>query len=608
MKIKKLGSIVLAMITAMTMGSCAKGGVPAEAGIQFIALEIGRQVYIPVDNESAWKSDDPLVTETSTTDRGYIAVTGLAAGTAYITAEGEKTRYRVTVYAPQATPFDIDNGNSVYIDFGNFDAVAATQLVINGKTAQNGEYTFESADRRIATVDANGAIHAWRKGVTVITVTQRDGAYRKINVIITGNRADDFYVSEIYSGLSGTSAHVQSSTSDGRGEVFVHSYTDRLIVQHRDGEILGTVVGLSGHSGGIAYDEERDLYYVAFMDQAGSRTSYVLIVDVNKITRIGMTPTEADMRITYIGAPIRELSQTRGYGTGPYDGIVELGGKFGIKDGVDGMTLGPIPGSNDGKRYLSFAGSVLSYSAKHLYRTEKDGQPVTIPVYTCDRDDNDYLIMMQYDLEEILSYAVPYAEKETADGPKTFANTFFFYMGVHDFGTQQFVYWEEENAYILSCYGMGNAVEVYDKQTNERLWNVDYQGTIVTGGSVSSESVAYDANKHYTTPAGVQFPYYPFYILDASKVERKELIGNNGYVGNVVSAKYGALDEATGIRGFTNYFADVGIFAVPGGYVYGNTHIRGDSTSHYTRLYKRNINENNQYSANIFDLLVRVDG
>ena len=235
---------------------------------------------------------------------------------------------------------------------------------------------------------------------------------------------------------------------------------------------------------------------------------------------------------------------------GDYSDAVEygqFGGKFGIVNTLDSTTVGPAFGADDnGEQYLTFGLGMPGWT-----KTAPSLNDAEVKVNATARSDNDYLVIAQYGIAAVEAVAVAanasdvYAAAIEAAGDNVqFANTYFFYMGYHDFGLQNLTYDAYKDAYIATPYGV-------------------YETT--------------------------EFPNYGTFIISAAAYEEKALVGNGEATGKVVSALCGVQHES----GSIGYPVDwsVGTIALGNGYYYLNTNTNAtvDGATKYgscSNLYK----------------------
>lgn len=304
-----------------------------------------------------------------------------------------------------------------------------------------------------------------------------------------------------------TTGHVQGIAVDKDRKYMYYSFTTSLIKTDMEGNILGSVKGLAGHLGCIAYNDEDGRIYGSLEykhDSIGTDILkqfvehgdidfidgfYIVAFDVDKIDRIDMD-AEKDGIMT--GIYLEEV-------TADYH---MLGHKYGCS-GIDGVTFAPLPGCSDNKKYL--------YVAYGIYGD----------VY---RKDNDYQIILRYDILGWNRYEKPLNQSAAhKEGPVKPNSKYFIYTGNTTFGIQNLEY-DEKSGYMFAAVYVGKKEE---------------------------------------------FPNYPMFVIDMNKqAECAELINLNE-TGELLSlAQIGLQDEKTGIRGIRFPHGSTGIISLGDGHFY----------------------------------------
>lgn len=552
---KRILSVFTIMIMMVVVCGCKtaadKGNPP------LIRLSVGDTLFIDVSDttESEWVSDDEAVLSAEQATERFLRITALKEGIAVVKDRNVKIKkeYRVQVVAAAQNQFEFENGSEITVNL-DVDEYCQIKLKDTDNTNLAKEYTFFAGDKSLATVNANGLIRCRKMGVTEVFVThQKSGIAKSLTLIITGSRGGQ-YAKLLDTAGVGTDNHVQGITSDSYGDYFYYSFTDRLIKQKADGEVVGSVVGFggSGHLGDVSFNETDGRVYASYITKiayglpdAGDNelsNCYVLIFDVDKITSMNMRP-DSVVNCVYVGKPIVELSKVSGYGQA--DENIRLGGKYGVVNVIDSMAFGPKFGEPDGKKFLTLGLGMVAAGA------EINGVSAKM------RTDNDYITLLQFDTENWEMYETPFTSLNTAGGPQAVDETYFYYMGYHDYGIQNIMYDEYAEVYFLSSYGVSNYA------------------------------------------ADTQFPNYMLYVLDAAiPAESKALAGNGDEKGLVVSEKCGILHEETGIKGYELSYS-VGMHSMGDGYYYIASAYNTTQNKQGAKLnlYRWHINNDNQTTA-----------
>ncbi len=464
-----LYSVIAIVVLCLT--GCNTSSPTVSQKTYLIELTVGEEAYIRTEDENAWTSNGATVT-VERTGREHIRVYGAAEGVARVT-DGKKT-YLVSVGAAANAAFM--PARSVLTI--NADENLYAPIVVTGRRTDEFTYAVDNPD--VASVDAAGVVRGRRNGVTFVTVTEKQtDLFKHVQVGVYGITAAA-HTASYNTGKIPAGGHVQGADTDRYGDYFYYSFMDRLVKQDSKGRIVGSVTGFDGHLGDVAYNKQDGKVY-ATLTSSTEKKCYIAIFDPDAITDMNMTPA-ATCTFVYVGAPIAALATSNGYGL--TDEWLTLGGKYGVTDAIDSCTFGPKFGADDGKYYLTLG---LGTVAKATEITV-DGERKT----AVDRTDNDYLVLVQFDVSAWGDFAAPTLAE--ASGPETFDGTFFHYYGYHDYGIQNLCYDAYQDIYFIT---------------------------------------AYDGSK------GMDVTPYNFYAIDPSAAEEKTLIGNGDEKGMVVTSKYG---------------------------------------------------------------------
>lgn len=286
------------------------------------------------------------------------------------------------------------------------------------------------------------------------------------------------------SAMSGS--HVQGIALDAKREYIYISITTQLVKADMNGNIIGSVTGLAGHLGCIAYNYQDGKVYGSLefkQDSIGRGILanlgigkqlqdgfYMTIFDVDKIDRIGMD-AEKDGIMTAVF--LKEV----------YDDYSAPGHRYGCS-GIDGTTFAPAFGRKDGKNDL--------YVAYGIY-----GDPY--------RTDNDHQVILRYDVSQWDRYARVLNQSDMHRcGPDAPDGKYFLFTG-------------------NTTYGIQNLE--YDPATGTML------------------AAVYPGKKP-------QYPNYPMYFVDCAKVPaEKELAGLEHTGAEIFLASLGNCHKETGIYG-----------------------------------------------------------
>ena len=247
----------------------------------------------------------------------------------------------------------------------------------------------------------------------------------------------------IFTGLWGN-LHIQGIAVDQKNGYIYYSFTTKLVKSRLDGEIVGTVDGLMGHLGCIAFNESDGKVYGSLEyknDKIGQgilaslgrsvaleNAFYIAIFDVDKIVRCDMS-AEADgiMKCVYLKEVVDDFS-----GAGrDLDGRT-VPHKYGCS-GIDGTTFAPlVGGSAEDGMYL--------YVAYGVYSDHN-------------RSDNDHQVLLCYDVRGWGDIARPLNQCDMhTNGPDKPLKKLFVYTGNTTYGVQNLEYDKNKNALFMAVY------------------------------------------------------------------------------------------------------------------------------------------------------------
>ena len=227
-------------------------------------------------------------------------------------------------------------------------------------------------------------------------------------------------------------AHVQGIAIDREKGYMYLSFTTTLVKTDMSGKIIGSVKGLAGHLGCIAFNEEDRRVYgsLEYKHDAIGKTIldnfsdikevedgfYIAMFDVDKIDRIGMD-SDGIMSAVYLSEVFEDYSApSHRHGC----------------SGIDGTTIAPAIGKTDGEKFL--------YVAYGIYGD-------------VERTDNDYQVILSYPLNELCSYAKPLNQLSMhKSGPSEYAHKYFVYTGNTTWGIQNLEYDAYLGRFIAAVY------------------------------------------------------------------------------------------------------------------------------------------------------------
>ena len=252
-------------------------------------------------------------------------------------------------------------------------------------------------------------------------------------------KGDAFMKSPIFTGAWGN-CHIQGIAVDEKNGYIYYSFTTKLIKATIDGRFVGSVDGLVGHLGCIAFNEDdgcvygsleykNDIIGKGILDSIGSSSAfpdafYAVRFDVAKIDREGISAENSDiMTAVYLKEPTDDY---KGTGTDKNGNTVPH--KYGCS-GIDGLTFGPLPGENKGK-YLYVAYGVYS---------------------DIQRNDNDHQILLCYDVSA-LNFSKLDQKNMHRNGPSSPLHKYFVYTGNTRYGVQNLEYDKFTNSFLMAVY------------------------------------------------------------------------------------------------------------------------------------------------------------
>lgn len=281
------------------------------------------------------------------------------------------------------------------------------------------------------------------------------------------------------SGGEWNSGHLQGMTIDDNYQNMYFSFTGILIKTDMKGQVIGSVTGITGHLGDLAFHQGK---VFGSLEHKKDNAFYIAVFDVDKITETGMSAQTARIMTTmYLSEVSKDFSDT------VIRQSKKLKHRYGCS-GIDGITFGTVPGSLSDQLKLMVAYGIFRDTA---------------------RKDNDYQIILQYDLSKVdvdnLNVFNPGAAH--TEGPQHEAK-YFVYTGNTTYGVQNLEYDKDTR-----CY-----------------WMAVYQGT------------------------KPEFPNFPLYLIDGNLSPVKGLVKGqeSGETGMMLTlAKQGLLHINSGVCGFS---------------------------------------------------------
>lgn len=233
--------------------------------------------------------------------------------------------------------------------------------------------------------------------------------------------------------------HVQGIAIDAKREYIYISFTTDLVKVDVRGNVVGSVKGLAGHLGCIAYNYDDGKVYgsleykhdvigrgieAATGVKIGEDAFYIAVFDVDKIVRMDMdAEKDGVMNAVYLKEVVDDYKNE----------------KLVCCTGIDGMTFAPLPGDKkDAKRYLQVSGG---------------------PYGDTSRTDNDYQNVWVYDVDDWKKYEKPLnLETMHKSGPEKCFMKYFVYTGNTTFGIQNLEY-DPVTGYLFAAVYPGRKAE-----------------------------------------------------------------------------------------------------------------------------------------------------
>jgi len=337
----------------------------------------------------------------------------------------------------------------------------------------------------------------------------------------------------IYSGKYGK-LHVQGVAIDTAHGHIYFSYTSKLIKTDLAGNLIGSVSGFLGHLGDLDFNGEDGRIYGSLeykndaigkgigkalgVETVQENGFYIAIFDVSKIVRPDMdAEKDGVVQTVYLDEPVKDYEATvqEGATTKPH--------RFACS-GIDGLAIGPAFGKpNSTKKYLYIAYGVYGDTT---------------------RNDNDYQIILKYDIAKWSRYEHPLTQgKLHRSGPKKPLAKYFIKTGNTRWGVQSLAY----DAYT------GN------------FFAATYRG------------------------AKSQYPNYDLFVIDGHKKPASDYVLSDNKkikVKTLSLLQAGPKDAATGIRGWYFQWGATGLCPLSNGLFYISHNGKSSDGQQETTIHK----------------------
>ena len=275
---------------------------------------------------------------------------------------------------------------------------------------------------------------------------------------VSAQRASLPLTNGIYTGRQGKN-HIQGIAVDEENGYIYCSFTTRLIKLDLQGRLIGSVEGLVGHLGCIAFCPEDGCVYGSLefkkdsvgtdiLETLGDENTYedgfyIAVFDVSKIAAPLMS-AEADGIMTAAYLPEVFADYT---GEGTDRNGSPAAHRYGCS-GIDGLCFAPAPGDVNGQKRL--------WVAYGVYDDEN-------------RNDNDHQVLLCYDRAAVRACAAPLNQNAMhRQSPETPPDRYFAFTGNTQYGVQNLEY-DAANRLLLMFVYQGRKPTF----TNYRLYAAD---------------------------------------------------------------------------------------------------------------------------------------
>jgi hypothetical protein len=227
-------------------------------------------------------------------------------------------------------------------------------------------------------------------------------------------------------------SHVQGVAVDTRNGFVYWSFTQRLVKTDLQGNVIGTVEGLTGHLGDLDLNRKDGRVYGS-LEYKAAEAFYIAIFDVERIDRIGMNAeTDGVMTTVHLDEVVEDFTADMD-GNGVFDGDTANtpDHRYG-SSGIDGVAFGPRFGKTGGRETLKVAYGVYS---------------------NVNRSDNDHQVILDYDVRGWRKYERPLSQSAPhRSGPAHYDGKYFLYTGNTRFGVQNLEYDAFTGNWMLAVY------------------------------------------------------------------------------------------------------------------------------------------------------------
>ena len=235
------------------------------------------------------------------------------------------------------------------------------------------------------------------------------------------------------------SGHVQGIAVDVQGGYIYYSFTNLLAKYDFDGNLVGTLVGWTGHLGDLDFNPADGKVYGS-LEYKKDKAFYIAVIDVARLDRVGAEAGSSDIfRTVYLPEVAADYAADVN-GDGRFDGddgrfrddvAASPDHRYGCS-GIDGVAFGPAFGRTDGPRYLTVAYGIYGNTR---------------------RTDNDHQVLLQYDIGDWDRHASPLSETAPHhNGPAAVDGKYFVRTGNTSYGVQNLSYDETLQRWFMGVY------------------------------------------------------------------------------------------------------------------------------------------------------------
>lgn len=226
--------------------------------------------------------------------------------------------------------------------------------------------------------------------------------------------------------------HVQGIAVDRVNGFIYYSFTDLLAKYDFQGNLVGTLVGWTGHLGDLALNTENGKLYGS-LEYKADEAFYIAVIDVAGLDRVGVSAAASPLFQTVHLAEVGRDYAADMDGNGRFDGnIAETPDHRYGASGIDGVAFGPRFGSKDGPQLLTVGYGIYSHTG---------------------RTDNDHQVLLQYDVSGWDELARPLVESQPhRSGPTTHDGKYFVRTGNTTYGVQNLAYDAASRRWFMGVY------------------------------------------------------------------------------------------------------------------------------------------------------------